>query len=77
MYIVDIIWLEEIEEKLIVKHNVEVEEVESVLFSDSKFRFSRKGIRKGEDVYHALGRTDAGRYLIDMNTRERSLYDRK
>ena len=28
-----------------------------------KFRFVEKGEREGEDVYLALGQTDAGRYL--------------
>jgi uncharacterized DUF497 family protein len=28
-----------------------------------KIRFVEKGGRKGEDVYMALGQTDAGRYL--------------
>ncbi|MDI6795090.1 MAG: BrnT family toxin [bacterium] len=28
------------------------------------FRFMEKGDIKGEDVYSALGQTDAGRYLI-------------
>jgi hypothetical protein len=28
------------------------------------FRFVEKGHRKGENVYSAVGQTDAGRYLI-------------
>ena len=50
-------------EKLAVKHRVEPDEVEEVLRNKPKFRFVEKGDRKGEDVYFALGRTDAGRYL--------------
>jgi len=29
-----------------------------------RFRFVEKGHRRGEDVYAALGRTEAGRYLM-------------
>ena len=42
---------------------MEPDEVEQVLNSQPKIRFIEKGERKGEDVYAALGRTDAGRYL--------------
>jgi uncharacterized protein len=59
----EIIWLDAIIEKLAVKHRVEPDEVEEVLCNKPKFRFVEKGDRKGEDVYLALGRTDAGRYL--------------
>jgi uncharacterized DUF497 family protein len=59
----EIIWLNEIIEKLAVKHRVKPTEVEAVLYKKPKFRFVEKGDRKGEDVYLALGQTDAGRYL--------------
>ena len=58
-----------------------------------KIRFVQKGNRKGEDVYMALGRSAAGRYLAvifiikknnalilsarDMATKERKQYGRK
>ncbi len=58
-----VIWIREIIEKLAAKHHVEPDEVEQVLNSQPKIRFVEKGERKGEDVYAALGRTDAGRYL--------------
>jgi uncharacterized protein len=61
--IAEIIWLDTIIEKLAVKHRVDPDEVEEVLRSRPKFRFVEKGDRQGEDVYLALGRTDAGRYL--------------
>jgi hypothetical protein len=48
-------------EKLASKHHVEPEEVEQVLNSNPRIRFIEKGERKGEDVYAALGRTEAGR----------------
>ena len=59
-----IIWLDQIVDKLSWKHSVETHEVEEVLTGSPKFRFVEKGQRKGEDVYMALGPTDAGRYLI-------------
>lgn len=58
-----IIWLEAIVEKLTVKHGVETHEVEEVLSNHPKIRFVEKGIVQGEDVYMALGQSDAGRYL--------------
>ncbi|PSB16934.1 hypothetical protein C7B69_17510 [filamentous cyanobacterium Phorm 46] len=63
MRIEEIIWLDAIIEKLAVKHRVEADEVEAVLRNKPKFRFVEKGDRKEEDVYLALGQTDAGRYL--------------
>jgi uncharacterized DUF497 family protein len=58
------IWLDEIVEKLAWKHRVEIHEVESLFLARPKFRFVENGHREGEDVYAALGQTDAGRYLI-------------
>jgi len=49
--------------RLATKHHVEADEVEEVLNGRPKFRFVEKGERKGEDVYMALGRSQAGRYL--------------
>ena len=63
MRIEEIIWLNSIIEKLATKHRVEPDEVEEVLRNKPKFRFVEKGERKKEDVYLALRRTDAGRYL--------------
>ncbi len=59
-----LIWLEEIVEKVARKHNVSQEEVRQVLLNSRHFRFVEKGHRSGENVYSALGQTDAGRYLI-------------
>lgn len=58
------VWLDEIIEKLIVKHAVHPAEVEEVFQDKPRFRFVEKGRKKGEDVYVALGQTDAGRYLV-------------
>ncbi len=64
MYIDDLLWLPAIVEKLLVKHNVTQDEVEEVIFSNAYYRFVESGVRKGENVYSAMGRTGAGRYLI-------------
>lgn len=74
MRIEGIIWLRDVVDKLISKHHVEASEVEEVFDSKLKIRFVEKGDREGEDVYLALGQTDAGRYLavlfIYKKTRE-------
>jgi len=64
MYIDDFIWLADVVDKLIVKHNVSQDETEEVFFNKVRYRFVEKGKRAGEDVYAALGQTDVGRYLI-------------
>ena len=63
MRIEGIIWLGDVLNKLAFKHHVTAEEVEEALANRPKFHFVEKGERKSEDVYMALGRTDAGRYL--------------
>jgi uncharacterized DUF497 family protein len=63
MRISEIIWLDEVVDKLAEKHGVEPDEVEEVLNANSRFFFVEKGRRDGEDVYMALGRSEAGRYL--------------
>jgi uncharacterized DUF497 family protein len=63
MRIGGIIWLRDVVDKLVSKHNVETYEVEQVLNGKPKFRFVEKGEREGEDVYLSLGQTDSGRYL--------------
>jgi uncharacterized DUF497 family protein len=62
--IADIIWLPNIIDKLDWKHGVQPEEVDEVLFGNPLFRKVQKGHIPGEDLYAALGRTQAGRYLI-------------
>jgi uncharacterized DUF497 family protein len=64
MRIVDIIWLPQIIDKLSWKHGVTPEEVEEVFFSHPIFRKVQKGHIPGEDLYAALGQTEAGRFLI-------------
>jgi len=67
-------WLGDIVDKLAFKHHIETDEVEQVFQGKPKIRFVQKGKRKGENVYLALERTDAGRYLavlfIYKKTRE-------
>jgi len=93
MKIENFIWLQDIIDKLAFKHHVEAIEVEEVFDNRPKIRFVQKGNRKGEDVYMALGRSTAGRYLAvifiikknnalilsarDMATKERKQYGRK
>jgi uncharacterized protein len=59
-----ILWLEEILEKLWRKHRVDQHEVVEVLQNRPRFRFVEGGLREGEDVYVAEGRTDADRLLL-------------
>jgi uncharacterized DUF497 family protein len=58
------IWLDEIVEKLASKHRVDPHEIEELFTGTPKFRFVENGTRHGEDVYAALGQTDAGRYPV-------------
>jgi uncharacterized protein len=58
------IWLRSIVEKLLDKHGVSPEEVEQVFFNRPRYRLHEKGRVQNEDLYTALGQTDAGRYLI-------------
>jgi uncharacterized protein len=59
-----IIWLENVERKIWEKHRVRSSEVEAILDSRPHVRFVETGLREGEDLYAALGQTDAGRHLI-------------
>lgn len=60
----EIIWLDQIVEKLSWKHRVLPAEVEEVLVSRSTRHFrNQKGRIEGEDIYNALGKTENGRYL--------------
>jgi len=64
MKVTGIIWLRKVADKLSWKHNVTTEEVEEVFGRHPRYRFIEKGDVEGEDLYAALGRTEAGRYLI-------------
>ena len=64
MKIEGLIWFDEIIEKLLRKHNIYQNEVRDVLANQPYFRFVEKGHRPGENMYAAMGQTNAGRYLI-------------
>ncbi len=64
MQIVGFIWLEEIVEKLDAKHQVTTDETEQVFNNQPQVKRMNKGHFRGEDVYRALGQTDAGRYIV-------------
>jgi len=63
MIIDDIIWLQDILEKLELKHHIYQEEVEQVFANAPQYRFLEKGKIEGEHIYSAYGQTDAGRYV--------------
>ena len=62
--IAGIIWLSSVIHKLDWKHKVDQEEVEQVFRNRPLFRRIERGDIAGEDLYSAIGQTDAGRYLI-------------
>jgi uncharacterized protein len=64
MNIEDFIWLEEIEDKLIWKHDLQPHEVEEAFFNRPHFEFVERGYQRGEDVYAVQGQTVSGRYVI-------------
>jgi len=64
MRVSGIIWLREVVDKLVWKHSLTTDEVEEALTSARRFRFIETGDMAGEDLYVAMGRTAAGRYLI-------------
>lgn len=64
MQVAGIIWLRNIIDKLLQKHNIAVDEVEEVFDDRPHYRFIETGDVEGEDLYAALGQTEAGRYLI-------------
>lgn len=64
MRIKEIVWLRSVVDKLAIKHHVETFEVEEVFAGKPRIRFMEKGHREAEDVYLALGQTEAGRYLV-------------
>ncbi len=64
MRVLGLIWLRSVVDKLAEKHSVHVEEVEEVFRNAPVFRKIGRGHVQGEDLYAAMGQTDAGRYLI-------------
>lgn len=72
MKIEGVIWLSDVVGKLAFKHHVLTGEVEQILNNKPKFRLAQRGKRRGEDVYMALGQTDAGRYLAVLFIRKKT-----
>ena len=64
MQLYEVIWKIQFVEKLALKHNVTINEVEEILFSRPHVRKAQKGRVKGEDLYVAYGQTYSGRYLV-------------
>jgi uncharacterized protein len=67
-----IIWKDQFVDKLERKHSVSVFEVEDVLNADPYIRKVARGHFPGENLYAALGQTEAGRYLIVFYIRKLS-----
>ncbi len=63
MRVDDFIWKPSVVEKIASKHGVTTDEVEEVFVNEPHIRFHERGNVAGEDLYTALGRTHAGRYL--------------
>ncbi len=58
-----IVWLNDMVDKLRWKHEVEELEVIEILENGPRFRRKEVGLEAGEDVYAAYGRTHNGRPL--------------
>lgn len=63
MILREVVWLDDVVAKIETKHQVSTDEVEQVLRGSPMVRRLEKGHVAGEDLYAALGRTEAGRYL--------------
>ena len=72
MVIDAIIWLHDIVEKIERKHGVATWEVEEVLVAKPEIRRGGRGTRRGDDLYYALGQSEAGRYLFVVFIRKQS-----
>jgi uncharacterized DUF497 family protein len=58
-----LIWKARFMEKIRQRHKVSMIEVEQALSARPRIQFAERGDVAGENLYRALGRTDAGRYL--------------
>ena len=54
MGLFEVIWKDQFIRKIAIKHQVDTDEIEEILFGKSHFRRSHKGRVKGEDVYFRL-----------------------
>ncbi len=64
MRITRVTLLERFISKIEVKHHLSFEEVKEVFLNQPTFEFAEEGDVEGEDLYRAIGQTDAGRYLV-------------
>jgi hypothetical protein len=64
MKISGIIWLRDVVDKLLWKHNVTTDEVEDVFRHPPRYKFLETGDIENENLYTALGQSNSGRYLI-------------
>jgi hypothetical protein len=64
MKITTLIWKARFVEKIWQKHKVSMTEVERVFAGRPRIQFAQRGDVAGENLYRALGKTDAGRYLV-------------
>jgi len=67
-----IVWLRNTVDKLAWKHDITASEVEEALNAAEHFRFIEKGDVEGEPLYAAIGRTNAGRFLLVFFVRKTS-----
>jgi uncharacterized DUF497 family protein len=58
-------------EKIERKHGVRTDEVTQLFQNRPRIQFAERGDCKGEDLYRALGQTDAGRHLAVFFIRKR------
>jgi len=58
MYVDDFIWLFDIVEKLLVKHHVTQDEVESIFFNRPRYRFVESGYTPGDQQVGKLMQDD-------------------
>jgi uncharacterized DUF497 family protein len=63
MKISGVIWLRDVVDKLWWKHRVTTDEAEEIFNCSPRYRFIESGDVEGENLYAALGQTEAGRYL--------------
>ena len=64
MRVCGIIWLRDVVDKILLKHNVTTDEVEEIFNRSPRYRFIETGDVQDENLYAALGQTKDGRYLI-------------
>lgn len=63
MKVTHAIWLPRFVDKIERKHNVSTDEVEQIFGNPARVQLIEQGDIAGEDLYRAIGQTDAGRYL--------------